>query len=253
MLQAAFWGLVGGIALVIGAVFALVASPSGRLVGLIMAFGAGVLISAVAYELVAQAFLAAGRSGAVGLGLGIGAIAYFVGDMLIARGASRRSSGGQAPNAAATQAPDTEGGQAIALGAVLDGIPESIVIGTSMLSGSGVSVAMVVAVFVSNLPEAIAATDDLARSEVPARRIVGMWMVLALVFAVAAAVGFGVVGALPAGVQAFIQSFAAGALLTMLGNTMIPEAYVRARRWAGLCLVLGFALAFGLAAIEAAL
>jgi zinc transporter, ZIP family len=254
VLEAAFWGLVGGIALVIGAVFALVKAPSSRVVGLIMAFGAGVLISAVAYELVAKAFVAAARSGAVALGLAAGAVTYFVGDILIARGANmRRNSAGAAQNVAAAGASAAEGGQALALGALLDGIPESIVIGTSMLSGSGVSVAMVVAVFVSNLPEAIAATDDLVRSEVPGQRIVGMWMVLALIFAVAAALGFSVVGALPAEVQAFIQAFAAGALLTMLGNTMIPEGYERARHWAGLCLVLGFALAFGLAAVEAVL
>src|SRR4029453_507860 len=178
VLEAAFWGFVGGIALVIGAIYALRASPSARVVGLIMAFGSGVLISAVAYELVAEAFVAAGGGPAIALGLAAGALTYFGGDSLIARRG------------------DSESGLAIVLGAVLDGIPESMVIGISLLDGDGVSVAMVVAVFVSNLPEAIAAPDGL-KAKVPAGRILGMWLGLSVVFAVAAALGFGIVGALP--------------------------------------------------------
>jgi len=235
MLEAALWGFVGGIALVLGAIYALVGAPSQRVVGLIMAFGSGVLISAVAYELVAQAFIESGGNGVLAAGLAIGALTYFGGDSLIAR----RSTGAD------------NSGLSIALGAVLDGIPESIVIGISILGGEGVSVAMVVAVFVSNLPESIAATDGLRKSGVASGRILGMWIALSFVFGVASALGFVVVGGQPVAVQAFVQAFAAGALLTMLGNTMIPEAYERARRWAGLCLVLGFALAFGLVALEA--
>src|SRR5262249_1732929 len=144
------------------------------------------------------------------------------------------------------------GGRDIVLGAILDGIPESIVIGTSLLGGGTVNVAMVAAVFISNLPESIAASDGLARSGTPAARLFGLWLALCLVCAVAAALGYGIVGALPAGVGAFVQAFAAGALLTMLGDSMIPEAYARARHWAGLCLVLGFAVSFGLTALEAA-
>jgi ZIP family zinc transporter len=235
VLEAALWGFVGGIALVLGAIYALVGAPSRRVVGLIMAFGSGVLISAVAYELVAEAFIEAGGTGVGAAGLAIGALTYFGGDLLISRRAPAAESGGLS----------------IALGAVLDGIPESIVIGISLVGGGGVSVAMVVAVFVSNLPESIAASDGLRTSGLSGGRILGLWIALSFVFAAAAALGYVVVGGLPVAVQAFVQAFAAGALLTMLGNTMIPEAYDRARRWAGLCLVLGFALAFGLVALDA--
>jgi ZIP family zinc transporter len=149
-------------------------------------------------------------------------------------------------------APGGGTGGAIALGTVLDGIPESIVIGISLLDGTGVSAAMVAAVVLSNLPEAIAATDGLARAGTPRGRILGLWVALALVSAAAAALGYAVVGRLPGAVAAFVQAFAGGALLTMLGDTMIPEAYAQARRVAGLLLVLGFALAFALSALEAA-
>lgn len=243
MAQAAFWGFVGGFALVIGAVLTLTVAPSSRLVGLIMAFGSGVLVSAVAYELVGDAYASAGGHGAVALGLAVGALTFFLGDARLER-QSRQSS----------TADSAEGGTGrdIVLGAVLDGIPESIVIGTSLLGGGGVSLAMVAAVFISNLPESIAASDGLARSGTPTVRIFGLWLALSVVCALAAALGYGVVGALPVEVGAFVQAFAAGALLTMLGDSMIPEAYARARQWAGLCLVLGFAVSFGLTALEAA-
>ena len=143
------------------------------------------------------------------------------------------------------------GGQAIVLGAILDGIPESIVIGASLLGSAGVSVAMVAAVFISNVPESIAATDDLVRGGTPGGRILRIWVILTVVFGFAAALGYLIIAALPGTVQAFVEAFAGGALLTMLGDSMIPEAYERARLWAGLCLVLGFALALGLAAIQA--
>jgi ZIP family zinc transporter len=170
-------------------------------------------------------------------------LTFFVGDAWIER-RSRRSSDARSSEGAS--------GQEIMLGTILDGIPESIVIGTSLLGGAGVSTAMVAAVFISNLPESIAASDGLARGGMPATRILGMWLVLSLVCAVASALGYGIVGALPIGIAAFVQAFAAGALLTLLGDSMIPEAYVRARQWAGLWLVLGFAVAFGLTALEAA-
>jgi len=245
MLEAAFWGLFGGLALVAGALLTYAVTPQPRTVGLVMAFGAGVLLSAVAYELVGEAFRTAGGHGVVALGTAAGALTFYAGVVRLARRAAGRKDPGGAPAAGGAG----EGAGAIALGAVLDGIPESIVVGVSLLSGE-VSLAMVAAVFVSNLPEAIAATDGLRRSGTHRARVLALWVGLALVCAAAAALGYGVVGALPGAVAAFVQSFAAGALLTMLGDSMIPEAYDQAGRVTGLLLVLGFAVSFGLTALE---
>jgi ZIP family zinc transporter len=243
MLEAAFWGLVGGIALIIGALITFGVSLKERTIGLIMAFGAGVLISAVAYELVGDAFVSAGSGGVVGLGLAAGALTFFAGDEYISRrgGADRKDAGGDQAGG---------NGMAIALGTVLDGIPESIVIGVSLVGGEGVSVPVVTAVFLSNLPEAIASTTGLVQGGMSKTRILQFWGGLAAISALAAAIGYGVVAGLPISVTAFVQAFAGGALLTMLGDTMIPEAYEAAGRLAGIVLVLGFALSFGLSALE---
>jgi ZIP family zinc transporter len=180
MIEAGFWGAVGGVALLIGALIALRASLSSRTVGLIMSFGAGVLISAVTYELIVEAIKLAAGTGVTAVGLAAGALTFFVGDTLIMRrGIARRpvvdpsveSPPGTEPGSVA----GAEGGQAIVPGAILDGIPQSIVIGASLLGGTMVSVALVAAVFISNVPESIAATDDLVRGGTPAGRIIRMW------------------------------------------------------------------------------
>ena len=162
MSAAFFWGLLAASSLILGGVIALRFRIPQRLLGLIMAFGAGVLISAVSYELVGEAFDTSAGSGGVALGLFAGAGVFFVGDFLIDRlgGDGRKSSGGEQAAGSAL---------AIVLGIVLDGIPESIVIGLGLLDGGGVSVAVITAVFLSNLPEAVAATTGLAQRGLDAR------------------------------------------------------------------------------------
>lgn len=230
-----FWGLVGGSALLLGAAVALVATIGRRELGLIMAFGAGVLISAVAYDLVEDAFSTS--TVGVGLGLAAGAAAFFAGDALIDRsgGSHRKSSTGEQADG---------NGLAIVLGAVLDGIPESVVLGLGLLAGDGVSVAFVVAVFLSNLPEGLAATSGLVRSGWARSRVLLLWGTVALVSALSAMVGYTVLEGADPSTVAFVQAFAGGAILTMLTDTMIPEAYAEEGRFVGVVTTAGFALAF---------
>ncbi len=153
--EAAFWGFVGGFALVVGAGLGLIWRIPPRVVGIVMAFGAGVLISAVAFELVEESFDASGALPVVA-GLVAGALTFYVGDLILdKRGAKhRKRSGGQQASGAAG---------AIVLGAMLDGIPESVAIGASLLGGGGVGVAVVAAVFLSNVPESLSQPPDCAR------------------------------------------------------------------------------------------
>lgn len=240
--QAIAWGFVAGASLLLGAFVALRVRPTQRANGLIMAFGAGVLISAVAYELVAEAISADVSLGFVALGLGTGALAFYVGALLLDRagGQQRKSSEG-----VQSEAPSL----AIALGALLDGVPESIVLGLSFLTGEGVSVALLAAVFISNIPESIAATTGLSRAGWPRGRILLMWTAIAVASGLAAGLGYGIFANSSGLTGAFAQAFAAGAMLTMLADTMMPEAFRYGGRQTGLLTVLGFATALGLSLI----
>lgn len=242
MLEAFAAGLFAGSSLVVGAVVTLVRPPSERALGLIMAFGAGVLISAVAYELILEAAEISGGAG-IPLGAAAGALAFFAGDRLIARagGADRKAVGRT----------ETVGSpQAIVLGTVLDGVPESIVIGLTLVSGGSLSVALFAAVFLSNLPEAMAATSGLAASGVRRGRIVAIWALIAVVCGVAAMAGYGVLGEASARTVAHVMAFAAGAVLTMLADTMVPEAFEHGGAEAGLATTFGFIVSIAIVELE---
>lgn len=242
MLNAFLVGLLAASSLLIGCVIALAHQVRPRTLAVIIAFGVGVLISAVAYDLVADSFQVSGGEG-ITLGLLCGSLTFFVGDLLIDRagGANRKSMTGDGGGSS---------GRAIVLGTVLDGIPESMVLGLSLLSGEGVSVTMMAAVFLSNLPEAMAATSGLRMSGQPPRKTVRMWTLVVLVSALASAAGYALLDGASPTMIAFVQSFAAGAILTMLVDTMVPEAFEHGGRMVGLVTTLGFAVAFGLASLE---
>jgi ZIP family zinc transporter len=231
------WGLLGASSLVLGALLVALHPIQPRTLGLVMGFGAGVLISAVSFELVEQAAEVSGDQGGVALGLFAGTLVYFFGDRYLERHeAAEGSTSGAAIG--------------IVLGTVLDGIPESAVLGLTLLETGSIGVAMLVAVFVSNLPEAISATSDLLESGWTHRRALRLWITVALASALAAALGYGLLdGAAPRTV-AFVQSFAGGAILCMLTSTMVPEAYERAGRATGLVATLGFAMAFFISLVE---
>jgi ZIP family zinc transporter len=234
--EAAFWGFVGGFALLVGAGLGLIWQTPPRVVGMVMAFGAGVLISAVAFELVEEAFDASGALPVVA-GLVAGALTFYGGDLILdKRGARhRKRSGGQQASGAAG---------AIVLGAMLDGIPESVAIGASLLGGGGVGVAVVAAVFLSNVPESLSAATGLRKAGHSPRWILGLWLGVALLSAASAAVGFGLLGGAPPSTIAVTQAFAAGAILTMLADTMMPEGFANAGNSVGLATCAGFISAF---------
>jgi ZIP family zinc transporter len=238
-----FWGALGSASLVLGGVLALRVTIHARLLGLIMAFGAGVLISAVAYELVEEAFETSAGGGGVALGLAAGSVAFFAGDLAISRmgGSGRKRSDGRQENGAAL---------AIVLGIVLDGIPESIVLGLTLLTGDGISAAMLAAVFLSNLPESVAATVGLRRGGWTSGRVLGLWVLVTAVSGLAALVGYSVLDGASSQTVAFVLAFAAGAILTMLADTMMPEAFDHGGRYVGLATTAGFGVAFAISALE---
>jgi ZIP family zinc transporter len=237
MASAFGWGTLAASSLVIGAVGALLIPISLRTIGLIMGFGAGVLISAVAFDLVEEAVGKASGNGAVLAGIFAGCGVFFGGDWLIDRsgGADRKDAGGAQESGSAL---------AIVLGTVLDGIPESMVIGLTIFEGGAVGAAYLTAVFISNLPEAISSTAGLVAGGWRRARILWLWIAIALVSGLASLAGYGLFQHSSPNTVAFVLSFAAGAILTMLADTMMPEAYEHGGKLVGVVTTLGFALAF---------
>ena len=239
MASALGWGALAASSLVIGGILGAARAWPRRLVGLVLAFGAGALISAVSFDL-AEEGAQVGGPGTVAVGLAAGALTYFALDVLLeARGGSGNGGGGE-----------SAAGVSLALGALLDGIPEQLVLGIGIASGEGVGVGLLVAIFVSNLPESIGAANDLVAAGRSARAVRLLWLVVAAVCTLATVVGFAIADSAGGDLRATIDGFAAGALLVMLIDSMIPEGARKAGRPAGLATVLGFAVAAGLSGLS---
>jgi len=236
------WGALAASSLLCGALLSFARHWSPRQVGAVLAFGAGALISAVSFEL-AEEGIAVGGAGYTGLGLAVGAFTYYALDGVIARRA-------QAGRGRRGRAGGSGAGTALALGAFLDGIPEQAVLGISLAAGNGVGVALLVAIFVSNLPEAMGSAEDMVKAGRSRGAILRLWLVVAAICTLATVAGYLAADAAGGGFKAAIDGFAAGALLVMLIDSMIPDARAEADRPAGLITVLGFAVAAGLSAIS---
>jgi zinc transporter, ZIP family len=231
MAAALGWGVLAASSLVLGMLLGLARSWPSRLIGLVLAFGAGALVSAVSFELFEEG-LDVGGAAAVGIGLAAGALAYFV----LSRIVERMGSGG---------------GNTLALGAFLDGIPEQTVLGIGLAGGQGVSIGLILAIFVSNLPEAIGSATDMRQAGTPPRQIRRLWFLVAGLCALATPLGYLLATHTGGHFQALINGFAAGALLVLLVDSLIPEATEKSGRVAGLATTLGFAVAAGLSTATA--
>jgi zinc transporter, ZIP family len=239
MLEAFFWGGLGAAALLAGALIAYLLDPSRRVMAVIMALGTGLLIGSVSFELVDDA-LKTRTVAWVGLSVLVGAAVFTAGDWLLSRGG-----GGERKDMEGAQA---EGSPlAIVLGSVLDGIPESFVLGLTVLQG-GVSLSLLAGVALSNLPEGMSSSSGLKAAGWPRGRVVLMWLAVVVVSALSAAAGYLLLDPASGLTGALVQGFAAGALLAMLADTMLPEAYKVEGVLTGPLVVVGFAVSLALSA-----
>ncbi len=233
MAEALGWGALAASSLVVGALLGLARPWPNRIVGLVLAFGAGALISAVSFDLWEEGS-EIGDPGYVGLGLAMGAVTYFTLDRLVGRPRRGRRTGGTA----------------LAVGAFLDGIPEQMVLGIGIAAGEGVSVGLLVAIFVSNLPEAIGSSTEMRAAGTRPAAIRRLWLLIALVCTLATVVGWAIAHNVGGNFNALIDGFAAGALLVMLIDSMIPDAVRKGGDVSGLVTVLGFAVAAALSHVS---
>jgi len=236
MASAFAWGILAASSLVLGAWIALRFPIGLRTVGLIMGFGAGVLLSALSFDLIDEAIGKSSGHGAPLIGIFAGCGVFFGGDLLIDRagGAHRKS---------ARDHRGEDSAMAIVLGTVLDGIPESLVIGLTIYESGTVGAAYLAAVFISNVPEAISSTSGLVASGFRVRRIFAMWTAITVISGLASLVGYVAFRHASGDTVAFVLAFAGGAILTMLADTMMPEAYKHGGKLVGVVTTLGFVLA----------
>lgn len=243
MLNAFFTGLIATSSLLAGSMISLRFEIRSRLLGIVMAFGAGTLISAVAYELVYEAVRLAKATGYPAFGFFSGALVFFLSDLIIARLGIKNRKAIKGAHTAGLVVP-------MLLGVILDGVPESIVIGLGISEGGKVSLSMLAAVFISNLPEAIAGTTGMKAGGWKTAHILFLWLAIAVFCAFSTMAGATLFTTTPATWLAFIQAFAAGAILMMLANSMIPEAYEHGGKLAGIFTVLGFFTALTIVILE---
>jgi ZIP family zinc transporter len=214
-----------------------------KTLGVIMAFGAGTLISAISYELIFEAVKIAPMSGFPAFGLFAGALTFFLADKLIERFGGHDPMDSDAPKHTGLIIP-------MVLAIILDGVPESIVIGLGIFEGGGVSMAMLVAVFLSNLPESIAGTSGMKAAGWSRLKIQSLWAIIAVVCAVSSIAGFSLFSGASNEWLSFINAFAGGAILIMIANSMIPEAYEHGGKLAGIFTVFGFFVSVSVIMLE---
>lgn len=243
MITAFLFGLLATSSLVIGGIIASRISLKEKTIGIIMAFGAGTLISAVSYELIFEAVKMGKGTGFPAFGLFAGALTFFFSDMLIEKMGARNHMEIKASGKSSLVVP-------MVLAIILDGIPESIVIGLGIFEGGAVSIAMLVAVFISNMPEAIAGTTGMKTNGWSKGKILMLWGIIALICALASVAGFALFSGVSEEWLSFIQAFAGGAILIVLANSMMPESFEHGKKLAGIFTVLGFFISVSIIVLE---
>lgn len=244
-LEVVIWSLAASAFLVIGALIGWSGGLSHRLIASLLAFGGGILMSVAAFELLEEAHNAAGIMPVI-VGYVTGAALFAFGLRILDRAGARHRK--RTPSGAPVRMGAAAGaGGVIALATVLDGIPESLIIGLNFSEGKALGFATVIAVLLSNFPEGVASTARMKAEGRSFRYVIVLWVCVALASGGCAWLGYHAFGDLPKVWVAFVEALAAGALFVYVADHMVPEAFAETHEAAGLITALGFLLGFGLA------
>jgi ZIP family zinc transporter len=235
---AIIYSFLAGFSLILGVIIGTVFKISQRVIAAIMAFGSGVLICALTFGLMEEAFKHGGFD-AIVIGFLVGGVVFIGGDFLVHRYGGRNYK----KKKHSRTVRDTNG-KAIILGAALDGIPESIALGLSLLEKNGIGLLMLAAIFLSNLPESISSIDDLRKEGISTKQIYFTWSIVSISSIMAAILSFIFLKNINLNMRGIIESFASGAILAMLADSMMPEAYEEGGYLIGFLTMLGFLTAF---------
>lgn len=224
--EALLWGAIAGSANLLGAVIILSISLPQRLIAYIMALGTGALIGAVAYELLGEAMAISGLM-QIALGFLGGAALFTFFDLIVSsRGARHRKRSGHSDNAPIVSS--SSSGIAIFIGTIMDALPETAMIGLGLAASGNISIALIAAIFISNLPEGISSTSGLRKGGFSTRQVLFMWGFVLIASALSSLAGYALHDQISLDTQAMLASFAAGAIIAMISSTMLPEAYEKA-------------------------
>ena len=226
MLDAFALGVLAQSSLLIAGIAVAWITVPRRVVGILAGFGAGAMIAAIAFDLVLQAEALPRDEFAVWMLAGVAI--FIVGDQLVERRFGSEGAGGA---------------MGIVVGSVVDGVPESIIFGIQIGVGMAISPSFLGAVIVSNIPQAIAPSADLAASGWGPRKLGTLWGAVVLACGVAAALGYLATTIAPDVTGDRAAALAAGGLLAMLTNSLMPFAFERGGWMAGVATAVGFCLA----------
>jgi zinc transporter, ZIP family len=263
IVESLLWGFIASIPLVIGCTVALFVSLPKSIIAAIMAFGSGVLVAALTFSLVEEAFSLSKSIPPVVIGFILGGVSYSVANHILDRksksGSSAVSNSDTSKNISSKNSAvrkrkrshgDNAGGGksasglALLVGSVMDNIPENMALGISLVTGGAVNIVLIAAIFISNFPEGLASTEGMKSNGRSKKYVLGMWSIAVIIGTISTAIGFAVLSKASSFAISVAISFAAGAILVMLAESMIPEAFEEGGSKIGLAAMAGFTVAF---------
>src|SRR5919206_751611 len=238
------WGFVASIPLIAGAVLASFINLKKPIIASIMAFGAGVLVAALTFSLIEEAYNLVNDLTPVVLGFALGGLSYSVANHIL----NKRSGTKNRKRSHGENAGGGKGASGIALmiGSLMDNIPENMALGISIVAGGTVNIVLIAAIFISNFPEGLASSQGMKSNGKSIKKILLLWAIVVAVGTISSAIGYSILANVNKDVVSIALSYASGAILVMLAESMIPESFEEGGSKIGLATMAGFAVAFAL-------